>query len=425
MELSLIKDYIANFQKLKFGEILERELKIKPIKNKATTIIGPRRAGKTFFFFWQIDKLPRNEVMYLDFEEPFLRNLKSTEVLKLIFETYPEVVGNTPKHIFLDEVQNLKDWQSLTRSLLNRGLDVFLTGSSSKLLSKEIATQLRGRSLSFILLPFSFREFLNSKHIKPDLNSLESIGKLKKALLNYLHTGGFPEIVLGKEKEKVIKEYLDLAFFKDFIERHEIKSTSLARYLFNHLLQNFSTELSIRSIERKLRSMGIKFNITTLYKYVEDLEDTLFIFFLRKFSWKPHEKESWPRKVYVCDTSLVEQFKVGISTGKLMENVVFLEYLRSTNERPLLEILYWKGPQQKEVDFVIKEGLKIKQLVQVTYASSMDEIEKRELKALVAASKELKCNNLLVITWDYEAEEKFENKKIKFIPLWKWLLKKH
>ena len=425
MDIELIRDYLARFQNQKFEGIIERDLKIKYIKEKAISVIGPRRAGKTYFFFSQINMLKRDKTIYLDLEEPFLRGLDNKEILRVIFEVFPEITGTSASYIFMDEIQNLKGWESVIRSLLNRNLQVFITGSSSKLLSKEIATQLRGRTLSYLLFPFSFKEFLRAKHQEFRLDLLESRGKIKRMLSDYLNLGGFPEIVLKGERERIIKEYLDLAFFKDFVERHEIKSIHLARYLFNHMLQNFSTELSVRSVERKLRGMGTKFNITTLYKYVEDLEDTLFIFFLRKFSWKPHERETWPRKVYVCDTSLLEQFKIGKSSGRLMENVVFLELIRKTNEKPLLEIYYWKDYQGREVDFVVKEGQRIKELIQVTHAPGRDEIERREIKSLLKASRELGCKNLLVITWDYEGEENLEGRRIRFLPLWKWLIKEN
>ena len=104
-----------------------------------------------------------------------------------------------------------------------------------------------------------------------------------------------------------------------------------------------------------------------------------------------------------------------------MENVVFTELLRKINERPLLEIFYFKT-HEGEVDFIIKENLKVKQLIQVTYASSEDEIEKREIRSLLKASELLKCKDLLVITWDYESEKKIKRKRIRFVPLWKWLL---
>lgn len=422
METKLIKDYIADFQNKKFPKIIKRELKISKIKNKAISLIGPRRSGKTYYFLSIIKKLEREKTLYLDFEESFLKELNALEVLEIILDIFPEVTGNSASYIFLDEIQNIKNWESLVRTLLNKDLEVFITGSSSKLLSKEISTQLRGRTLSYLLLPFSFREFLKARKIQYNLNLLADRGKIKRLLGEYLEGGGFPEVVLYEEREKILKEYVDMTFFKDFVERHEIKSTKLARYIFNHLMQNFSKEFSIRAIERKLRSEKLKFNITTLYKYVENLEDTVFVFFLRKFSLKAHERESWPRKIYLCDTGLTKVYRFSPEIGKLSENAVFLELLRKTNENPLLELYYWKDYQQREVDFVLKQGERVHQLIQVCYDIDDFNTKERELKSLVKASKQLNCNNLLVITWDYEAKEEFKGKTITFKPLWKWLL---
>ncbi|MBO3802076.1 MAG: ATP-binding protein, partial [Candidatus Brockarchaeota archaeon] len=421
MELRYIRDYLISFQRRLFPRIIERELKVKLVKGKAVVIIGPRRSGKTYYFFHIISRLNRNETVYLDFEEPFLKGLKPLDVLKILLEIFPEVSGTASKNVFLDEVQNAESWETLVRSLLNRNLNVFITGSSSRLLSREIATELRGRSVSYLLLPFSFREYLVAKNINIEPGLLEDFGRVKRELRNYLEEGGFPEIVLEEEKERILREYMDMVFFKDFVERHKVRSMTLARLLFNHIMQNFSREMSVRSLERKLASEGTGFNIGTLYRYVENLEDTVFIFFLRKFSLKAHERETWPRKVYLADTGLTRVFRISLDYGRLMENIVFLHLLRKLNKNPLLNFYYWKDNQQNEVDFMIKEGLKIKQLIQVTYASGRDEIERRETRALAKAAEQLKCKDLLMITWDLEDELKVNNKTIKCTPLWKWL----
>ena len=342
METDLIKDYITSFQEKKMPSMVPRELKIAKMKGKAITIIGPRRAGKTYFFFNLIKELERNKVLYLDFEELFLKDLKGKDLLRIVLEIFPEIVGNQPEHIFLDEIQNVKNWEGLVRTLLGRGFNVYITGSSSKLLSREIATQLRGRTLSYLLLPFNFREFLLANRRKYNLNTLLDRGKVKRDLTEYLRFGGFPEIVMGGNKEKLIKEYSELAFFKDFIERHSLRSLTLARYLFENILQNYSNEISIRALGRKAHSSGLHFDIMTLYKYVESLEDTLIFFFLKKLSEKAHVRETWPRKLYLCDTGLTLKLKFSQDKGKLMENVVFLELLRKINERPLVDLYYWK-----------------------------------------------------------------------------------
>jgi len=175
-------------------------------------------------------------------------------------------------------------------------------------------------------------------------------------------------------------------------------------------------------MEKYLRSIGMKFNLLTLYKYVEGVEDTLFIFFVRKYSIKARERESWPRKVYICDLGLTRRTKYFEDFGKKMENSVFLNLLRKINEKPLTEIFCLKI-DDREVDFVVKDGLNIKQLIQVTYASNKDEI-KEDVKSLLKAYNLFKQHKpeLMIITWDYEDTLKENGKEIKCIPLWKWLL---
>jgi len=424
MSVELVKDYIAEFQRRSFGRIVERELKVKPVKGKAITIIGHRRAGKTYFLFQLISRLNRDKCAYLDFEDIALRGLFPVDCFKVIREIFPEVTGSRAEYVFLDEVQNLREWESLVRTLLDRGYNVFVSGSSSKLLSKEIATQLRGRSLTYLLLPFSFREFLRAKNVKLEMDLLSEKGRVKHLLKEYMEWGGFPEVVLSMEKEKILKEYIELAFFKGFIERHRIQSTQIARYIFEFTLQNFARELTVRSMARKMKSLGLKFNINTLYRYMENLEDTLFIFFLKRYSPRILRRESWPRKVYVCDTGLTRVTRYSEDIGKQIENIVFLELKRRENEKPLQQILCWKDGQGREVDFMVKEGPKITQLIQVTYATGPDEIDKREIKSLLKASKTLNCKNLTTITWDYEDIAQIRNREVKFTPLWKWLLKR-
>ena len=302
-----------------------------------------------------------------------------------------------------------------------------MPGSSSRLLAREIAIQLRGRTLTYILLPFSFTEFCKAKKIiVNDLLSRDEEAKFIALLREYLQFGGFPDVVLSEDKLKILKEYSDLILFRDFIERHEIRNLSLARHIFSFITQNFSKEISVNSLYNRFRSSGLRVSKDTIYEYLEKLEDTLFVFFLQKYSLKVHMRESYPKKVYVCDTGITRVTRFSEDLGKLMENAVFLELRRRENANPLQEIYYFKNAQQYEVDFVVKEGMEVKQLIQVCYASSFDEVEHRELRALLRAKDVLNCKNLVVITWNYEDTREIrwfgKSGKIKFLPLWKWLL---
>lgn len=434
MEREAIKEYILDFQKRELPELVKRELKISNSK-KIISIIGPRRAGKTYFLFQQMKELIKNgikkeQILYLNFEDPKLISVnfeEFKEMIKLNWEIFPE--SQKDIYLFIDEPQNIEKWEIAVRGLYDEGFKIFLTGSSSKLLSKEIATSLRGRTLSYLLLPFSFREFLNLKGNEFDLTKLGSKEKseLLSLLREYFEFGGFPDILLEEDKtnkSKLISEYFNLIIYRDIIERYKIKNSKLVKWLLSSLISSFSKEISIHKIFLSLKSQGIKASKNTLYSYLSLIEDVSAIFLLKKFNWSIRKSELSLNKIYLSDNSLSKIVETSDNIGKKMENSTFLYLI--TDKDPLEEIFYWKNTQQEEVDFVIKEGKKIKQLIQVCYDITNLDTKKREINSLIKASKELKCNNLLVLSFDKEGEEEVEwfgvKRKIQFIPLWKFLL---
>jgi hypothetical protein len=425
METALVRDYIANYLLATTPELVPREIKLKGVKGRATTIIGPRRAGKTSLMLEEIARYDRRETIYLDFEDIAIKGISARDVLKVMTEIFTEVSGKKAVNIFLDEIQNLADWQSLVRTLLDRGYNVYVTGSSSKLLTKEVATQLRGRSVSFLLLPFSFRESLTAtNNAKIDTNILDGIGRTKNLLSKYLESGGYPEVVLGREdKDRLLAEYRELIFFKDFVERQNAKSIEVARFVFNFVTQCFASEISIRKILNELKSKGIAFGRNTVYAYVEKLQDTMIFFFLERYSTKVSLRAGWPKKVYLADNGLA--WRLPYDKGRLMENVVFLQLKRNQKLEPIDEIYYYRDDKNHEVDFVIKSGAEIKELLQSTYVSNEHELKNGEIESLLAAGDRLRCKKLTVVTWDYECEKEFSKQKISFVPVWKWLLKQN
>jgi len=415
----LVKDYFIhekeNIQRLK---IIDRELNINFAEGKATVIVGPRRAGKTFFL--KSFALKQNAFFYIDFENIIFKKLSPLEIFEII-SIYTETFGEKPSLLLLDEIQNLPEWQSVVRALLERNYNLLISGSSSKLLSMEIATQLRGRSLSYLLLPFSFREFLLLKKFEMKKHlTLEEEGKIKNLLIEYMEGSSYPEVLITGN-ERILGEYYNTILYTDFVERFRLKSLDVARFVFNFFLFNFSNEFSINKIVNFLSSQGIKFGKETVYDYVEKLPETLNVFFIERYEKSAYKRKAWPRKCYICDWGLSRLLSFEKNYGKIMENIVFLEWKRKTNENPFLDITYLKL-NNGEVDFVIREGLRIKQLVQVTYAHSKDELDKREIRSLLKVSEILECKDLLIITWDYEDVLKINNLEIKCIPLWKWLL---
>ncbi len=404
-------------------DVKVRGLKLEPTINFITTIIGPRRAGKTYLIFEFIKEksLKPEEYLFINFEDEETISFRREELLKLPYLS-KEIYGREPTYLFLDEVQNLKDWERFVYTLFEKKrYKIVITGSSSKLLSKEIATSLRGRSLPLMVLPLSFKELLRTKSIDflPPLSS-ERSSSIKYELSNYLANGGFPDIVFGNARPvQFFRQYLDLVVFKDLTERFGIRNIPVVKIIMNSILSAFGKEFSISKQYKTLKSMGIHVSQKSVYSYVQLFEDAFFCFFVPRFSYSLRKSSLSVKKVYLNDNGFVNTSGKN-EYGRQMENIVFLELLRQKED---YDVFYWKDYQQREVDFVLKDRSKITELIQVIYAPDRQAINEREIKNLIIASEDLHCNNLLVITWDYEAEEKIEGKKVKFIPLWKWLLK--
>jgi len=369
---TLLEFHEKMMKRIEGERIFKREVEINPVKDKALSLVGPRRAGKTYAMLYYL-KRNMNRAVYINLEHPCFKNPTHRDVIEAInaVAEYEEV---EPSVLLLDEVQNVSEWEKVVRGLIDVGYYVVISGSSSKLLSKEIATQLRGRTLSYVLLPLSFKEFLRFNQVKiGKYISKDEEAKIKNLLRNYLEFGGFPDVVKNAEKVKILKEYSDLILLRDFIERHKIRNLDLARFLHNFMMQNYAKEISIRSLFNKIKT-NIRVGKDTVYEYVTKLEDTMFFFFLKKFSRKVHLRELWPKKIYLCDTGLTKVVKYSQDYGRLMENAVFLDLLRKTNKNALMEVYYFRDSLGYEVDFVVKESTQVKELIQVTHAISFDEI---------------------------------------------------
>lgn len=308
--------------------------------------------------------------------------------------------------------------------LREKNARIFITGSSSNLLSKEIATALRGRSLSFRLFPLSFREFLTFKGSKFKEPLIEAErGKIKRYLEEYVEYGGFPEIVDYPPllKIKTLQEYLDLIIYKDLIERYGIEKIHAMKGLIRVITRNFARRSSIRKLHNMLSSLGLNLSKSKIYEYFSYLEDIGFIIPVRRLHFSEVESLRSIPKLYVADVGFPTVLGVK-DIGHRIENIVALELLRRKYyQEPRLEIRYWMD-SKGEVDFVVLTGFKVKELIQVSYSIEDIETKQREVEALLRASRLLKCNNLTVVTWDYEGTEVYKGKRVRFVPLWKWLL---
>ncbi|MEM3555965.1 MAG: ATP-binding protein [Candidatus Micrarchaeia archaeon] len=389
-------------------------------------IVGVRRAGKSFLLRQLAKKLMnkgvgKDSILIVNFEDERFgeRNL---QLLRDIYETYMEEF-KSPKNrfIFLDEIQTVREWEKFARGIHERReAKLIISGSSAKMLSEELATLLTGRSLNFFIYPLDFREFLQFKKIEVK-NKLELVEKrfvIKKYMKEYLEFGGFPEVVLSNEKLRILLSYFDTVVLKDVVDRFRIREREKIRVLAKYYLSNVSSPVTFRRI-----SEFLKIPLKTTERFSNYLEIANLIFFIKRFSFSLKEQEKSPRKVYAIDTGLSNAigFRFSENIGRIIENAVALELRRRQSFIPTLEVYYWKGNGGKEVDFVVKNRGKL-QLIQACRSVEKAEVKKREIQALLKASNELKCNNLVVVTEDYEGSERVKKKEVKFIPLWRWLL---
>ncbi|MCK4717165.1 MAG: ATP-binding protein [Thermoplasmata archaeon] len=378
-------------------------------------ITGVRRAGKSVFSHLL---LKDKEHGYVNFDDERFIGFEGKELNKVI-EAFNELYGDLDLFIF-DEIQNIEGWE-LFLNRLRRTKRVIVTGSNAKLMAGELATHLTGRYIDFTLFPFSFREFLKSKGLdieKKDLYSTRRISIVKKELEDYMSYGGFPE-VQKFGKAMIMRIYEDI-LLKDAVIRYDVRERRTFEELAKYLVSNFGREVTYS----KLRNITSLQNVHTVKNYVGYLQSTYLIFLLERFSFKLKQQTIAPRKVYCMDTGIANSIAFGFSKdmGRYMENLIAIELLRRrAYAEGGTEIYYWKE-RDAEVDFVIKDGNNIKELIQSCYDIEDPVTKKREIKALLRASMDLGCKNLHVLTWDHEDEEIIEGKKIVYTPLWKWLL---
>ena len=399
--------------------------------DKIISIVGVRRSGKSTLMRQLVRILmdrgvSKDNILIVNFEEPALEG-NDISLLLNIYQAFLEIIKPTGKpYIFLDEIQNINKWEKFVRAI-NEKKEAFLvvSGSSSKLLSKELASILTGRQLYFEVFPLSFKEFLEFRGLKlktkKDIlfNSLEA----QKLFREYLFWGGFPEVVLNKNEEfkrKVLASYYEDIINRDIVQRFRVKKTDKLKTLVHFFLTNISSYASFNKI-----SKFIHLPVETVRRFSSYIETSNLVFFIKRFSFKVKEQENSSRKVYSIDTGLSDAigFKFSHNYGRLAENLVALELKYEQSENSFLEVYYWKSQYgDKEVDFLIKEGKSIKNLIQVSWNIDNAETREREIKGLIKAMEEFGLKEGLIITEDYEAEEEIKKKKIKFVPLWKWLV---
>ncbi len=363
---SMEKYLIDKREDIKNIEIRKRNIQLIPTREFIQVVYGPRRAGKSYVFLDMVREMDLETVLYLNFDDIQLEDWTAKDIFDSV-SIFEEIFGKEPDTIIFDEPQRIEKWEKAVISLYEKKrFNIFLTGSSSKLLAKEIDTSLRGRSLKQALYPLSFREYLSFKDIKiPSNLGTRNIISIRRALEEYLHKGSFPGII--KEpglRQRFYGDYLDLVIYRDLVERYGISNLALLKFLIRNIIASYSKELSVNKLHRTWTSMRYEGSKKTLYQYLSHLEDAGFAVLLRKYSRSEKTSDLSIPKVYLPDTGIAVNM-TGEQIGREMENAVLLELMRRTSDSSSAKIFYWRS-NGYEVDFVVCQNEDPVELIQVT-----------------------------------------------------------
>ena len=403
------RDYLASKNYLK--RHVEINIDDYLISNLIKVIIGPRRAGKSVF---GLQMLQGQNYAYLNFDDnQLLKVFDESQIMQVLQEVYPGF-----QYLMLDEIQNLDGWERWVETLYRRGVNMVITGSNAKSLSSELASVLSGRYLQIEILPFSLSENLKYLGVSTAIDTPQERGVYMHEVDEYMHNGGYPEIINTRQlTETYLRGVYDTVLLKDVIQRYKIHKTDDLYNLAEWLLSNYTGLFTISSLVDEL---GMK-SKTTVSKYCGYLQQSYIFFYLPRFNNKLQLMKKAPQKVYMVDNGFLKAKAFGVSPdlGKLLENMVFDELLHR-GYVPGLTLFYYRSRNDKEADFVLRQGNKVEQIIQVCYDLSSPKIYKREQSALVEASDELKCNNMYVITWGTEGEMNMKDSTAHIIPFEKW-----
>ena len=422
---------ILDYQEMKLPTGVPRRLRIETAPGKATVCIGVRRGGKSTYLYQVIARLleqgvARQNILYLNFFDDRLHHLRFGDlgvITDAYYSLYPEKKDVETVHCFFDEIQAAPGWEPFVDRLLRtERCQVHLTGSSAQLLSREIATQMRGRALSWEIFPFSFREYLDYRGIDGD-GDLSTKRRLTivKAFDEYWERGGFPEVA-GSSRDlriRIHQEYFNAVLFRDLVERHDVAHPRAVSDLAHRLVDNAASLYTVNSLTGYLKSLGHKVPKAAVSEYLEWFEDAYFLFTVRIFDASAARRNANPKKVYCIDHALVTSVASGIlvNSGHLLENLVF-----AALRRRYPEIHYHRTRTGREVDFVVPRRGRRPLLVQACESLADPRTRKRETAALAAAMAELECGTATIVTRNERERIEIGAAAIDVVPAWRFLL---
>ncbi len=428
-----ISQLIDDFHERELPQPVARRYAFSEIAGKADVVIGMRRSGKTYFCYQKIHELiangtSRKKILYINFEDDRLIDFTVHHfqtILDVYFAKYPEH-RDAKCHFFFDEIQRIQQWEMFIRRLLDtENVQVYITGSSSKLLSTELATSLRGRSLTVEMFPFDFQEFLKFHrrfNEPPKTFGAKTVSNLRRAVKDYLEIGGFPEVqhLSDNQRIEMLQGYIDSVLLRDIIERHKISNVLLLKHLVRTVMNSPGARFSVNKFYNTMKSLSIKCTKNSLYEYLEYMTDAFLFHKIPIHTHSERVRLTNPQKIYSIDTGLLNAmtFRNTLNYGPLLENLVFMHLRRAR-----YDIEYLKTKDGNEVDFFVRsrDTGNVK-LVQSCWDMSDEKTFSRELKGLKIAMKAFSISSGTVVTWDDEATL---DENIRVVPVWKWLLNQH
>ncbi|MCP5052990.1 MAG: ATP-binding protein [bacterium] len=426
MKKGILKQIIADFHRAPLPKFTPRHLEVPTETGKVITIVGVRRSGKTYYLFQLMKRLlddgcDKRHLVYINFEDERLDFQK--EELDLILQSYRELYPGIPLetvHFFFDEFQNIDGWDRFVRRIHETlSKNIYITGSNSKLLSKEISTSLRGRAIPYEMFPLNFREYLEFNRVDARDYSSEGRATIRNRFHSFLQYGGFPELINIEETlhDKILQEYYNTMIFRDLVERYNIKQVHVLKYFLKRLFASIAKDVSVNKIFNELKSQGIKAGKNLLYEFLENVENIYLMTILKKYDASIVKQSMAEKKIYCIDNGLINAvtFRFSKDTGKLLENLIAVELLKQDKT-----LFYYR--EKVECDFIIAEKDEIRSAVQVSVTIGEPDTRLREIKGLTAACKRFGLTQGIIITDDEEEKIVEKDIKINVTPAFKFLL---
>ena len=394
----------------------KEEAEIDLDSNLAQVVIGVRRSGKSTLCY-NVLKAHKDKFAYVNFDDERFQDMQTSD-LNTVLEVLYKVYGDF-KYLFLDEIQNIDGWHLFVNRLLRQRMHIIVTGSNAKLLSGELATHLTGRNDQIELYPFSFVDWCHCKEVDLESKTTKAEALRRAAFDEYLKQGGFPELLNAKNKTRYIGNLVNNILKRDIEQRHKIKYVEAFEQLAHHLMNIAPATI----VESELASVvGIKSN-HTVNNYINFLKEAYLMLGIKKFSNKSRQRVR-AEKVYPIDVALMDSRQdafAGENVGWRLETIVYIELLRR-NRSINRDVYYYKNDSGYEADFVVCRDNVVEEIYQVSYDISKEKTLKREMRGLLTASKETRCNNLYLIT-DFQRDEVIvEDKTVHIVPAYEWLI---